>query len=334
MKALITGASGFVGRNLVLKLHQDPKYSQLILPVRSRKKLETQLVQEGLSLTDSKIQIVESAAPNWQGLEGAQVDFLVHCAGLLFAREKDEFFETNVEGTLQLFRHVTFRKAVVVSSQAASGPCQAGQLVKTEQDLENPITWYGRSKLEMESQLEKEFGQRNYICLRPPMILGARDSATLPLFKMVKGRLLFKPGFEPKYYSFVSVSDLVEAIQKGLSDPYKVEGSQSKSYFVASNEVITDEMLLTTAAKVAQKKGILVKVPQPFLKMVAKAVDAVPAWRAAVPSLSGDRAKEIWPNRWVVSSKKFSDGFSWVAGEGLLKALQDTYAWYVKNGEI
>ena len=334
MKALITGASGFVGRNLVLKLHQDPKYSQLILPVRSRKKLESQLAREGLSSSDSKLKILETGAPSWQGLEGIEVDYLVHCAGLLFAREKDEFFETNVEGTLRLFRSVSFKRAVVLSSQAASGPCQSGQLLKTEEDTENPITWYGRSKLEMENRLEKEFGQRDYICLRPPMILGARDSATLPLFKMVKGRVLFKPGFNPKYYSFVAVTDLVEAIQKGLGTSNKSQESQSKSYFVASDEVITDEMLLTTAAKAAEKKGLLVKVPQPLLKVVAKAVDAVPAWRAAGPSLSGDRAKEIWPDRWVVSSKKFAEEFSWSAGEGLLETLQDTYAWYVKNGEI
>lgn len=126
MKALITGASGFVGRNLVLKLHQDPKVSQLILPVRSRKKLEAQLAQEGLSPSDSKLKILESSAPSWRGLEGSQVDFLVHCAGLLFAREKEEFFETNVEGTLQLFRTVSFKKAVVYPRKQRAGLANRG----------------------------------------------------------------------------------------------------------------------------------------------------------------------------------------------------------------
>lgn len=334
MKALITGASGFVGRNLVLDLYRDSQYSQLILPVRSRKKLEAQLKQEGISPTDSRIAILESGAPEWKGLDGIQVNHLIHCAGQLFAREKKEFFETNVEGTLQLFRIVSFEKGIVLSSQAASGPCGAGQLIKTESDTENPITWYGRSKLEMENRLEKEFGHKNYICIRPPMILGARDTATLPLFKMVKGGVLFKPGFQPKYYSFIAVSDLVQAIQKALANPNLEPYQESKRYFVACGEVITDEQLLTTAAKAADKKGFLVKVPQPVLKWVAKAVDAVPAWRAAIPSLSGDRAKEIWPERWVVSSQRFSDEFSWSSDEGLLKALQEAYAWYVKNGEI
>lgn len=334
MKVLITGASGFVGRNLVLRLHQDPSYDQLILPVRSRKKLEAQLIQEGVSLSDPKISILETGAPDWKGLEGLQIDHLVHCAGLLFAREREEFFETNVAGTLQLFRNVSFEKAVVLSSQAASGPCHSGQLVKTEEDTEHPITWYGRSKLEMENQLAKEFRERNYVCIRPPMILGARDSATLPLFKMVKGGLLFKPGFKPKYYSYVAVSDLVAAIERALQRPMNERGKQSKSYFVACNEIITDELLLTTAARAAEKRGVLVRIPQPILKWVAKAVDAVPAWRAAVPSLSGDRASEIWPERWVVSSKRFSEEFSWIAKGHLLQTLQETYSWYRKNGEI
>ncbi|MFM8268810.1 MAG: hypothetical protein ACKN9V_01365 [Pseudomonadota bacterium] len=103
---------------------------------------------------------------------------------------------------------------------------------------------------------------------------------------------------------------------------------------MASSERVTDEVLLRSAAQAAQKPGVLLKVPQPLLKGVSKLIDAVPAWRKAVPSLAGDRALEIWPNRWVVSSQQFQKAFSWEPQEGLLQSLQGAYEWYLKNGDI
>lgn len=334
MKILITGASGFVGRTLLLSLLKTGRYTQFVLPVRSKEKLLKQLKKENVSIEGNVLEIVETAAPHWNGLEKLEVDHLVHCAGLLFARGKNEFLTTNVEGTLELFRKVGSEKALVLSSQAASGPCAPGQASKTEKDENLPITWYGRSKLEMEKQLSQVFKDKNYICLRPPIILGARDTATLPLFKMVKGRILFKPGFKPKYYSYISVNDLVRAIETALASTESFQRFATREFFVASDEVITDEKLITTAAQAAEKKGVLLKVPQPLLKGIAKAIDAVPAWREAIPSLSGDRAQEIWPDRWVVSSQKFCDGFSWTSNPNLLETLKETYHWYQENGEI
>ena len=183
-------------------------------------------------------------------------------------------------------------------------------------------------------KLFQEFSDRNYICIRPPIILGARDNATLPLFKMVNGRILFKPGLKPKYYSYISVQDLVGAIVTSLTSQAPWHTLNLREFFVASSEIITDEKLITTAAAAANKRGVLLKVPQPLLKGIAKVIDAVPAWREAIPSLSGDRAQEVWPDRWVVSSKRFSDEFSWESKPNLLQTLKETYEWYVKNGEI
>jgi len=333
VKALLTGASGFVGRNLLLNWISQKRYDEIILPVRNPQKLKQQLSEEGLK-DFSRLTILESSAPRWDNLHKIKLNHLVHSAGLLFGGSEKEFFETNVEGTLNLVAQTEFESAIILSSQAASGPCKEGQLEKTELDMDEPITWYGKSKLEMENRLQANFASKNYLCIRPPMILGARDTATLPLFKMVKSRLLFKPGLQPKHYSFISVQDLVLAINEALQRSKGVENVSKRVFFVASPETITDELLITTAAQAAQKPGVLIRVPQQILKGVSQMIDAVPAWRKAVPSLAGDRALEIWPDRWVVSSKRFQDSFAWSPQEGLLKSLQEAYQWYVKNGDL
>ncbi|NBV51644.1 NAD-dependent epimerase/dehydratase family protein [bacterium] len=334
MKVMLTGASGFVGRNLFISLLTDPRVQKIVLPVREPRKLTKQWEQDGIRVSENKVEVIETAAPEWHGLGSQAVDVLIHSAGILFARAQKDFFDTNVKGTLNLLKQVKYDRAVVLSSQAASGPCQAGQNTKTENDVPEPITWYGRSKLEMERLVQEQLGDKNIICIRPPIILGARDTATLPLFKMVKGRVLFKPGLKPKYYSYIAVKDLVRAIEQVIWVSNPLKAFQQKVYFVASEEVITDETLIVTAAAAAKKRGVLLKIPQPLLKGIVKVVDAVPAWREAIPSLSSDRAQEIWPDRWVVSSHKFQQMFEWQAKCPLLETLKETHDWYVRNGDL
>lgn len=336
MKLLLTGATGFVGRNLLLNALKNKRYSQIVLPVRSLEKLRDQFRLDGYEKLPENIQPILSAAPQWDGLKNLEpMDHVIHSAGLIFARTRKEYFETNVEGTLELFRKLARpARTIILSSQSATGPCGRSQSCKHEEDEDSPLTWYGKSKLEMERRLRAEFTHLNYVCLRPPMIFGARDQATLPLFKMVKKPLFFKPGFRSKHYSFIAVNDLVSAIYSALFSQTDWEEVRSRHFFIASNEPVTDRKLIITAAKVSEKKGMIVTIPQSFLWGVSRVVDTVPTWRATIPSLSVDRAKEIWPDRWVVSSRAFQERFQWKPEEDFKQTLQETRDWYVKSGQI
>lgn len=335
MKLLLTGSTGFVGRNLLLEILKDQCYETLYLPVRSEEKLRAQLKSEGINELPKSIQTLPMEAPHWDFSFIGDVDHVVHGAGVLSGNSLSDYSRTNTEGTLQLMRTVKRpAKVIILSSQAASGPCGNGQEFKTETDKDNPVTWYGASKLEMENQLEAHFSNENFLCLRPPMILGPRDSATLPLFKMAKGFVQFKPGFKEKRYSFVAIQDLVAAILKALSQPVEFNNFKQRKFFVASDKVITDSELIQTASEVMERKGRLVKVPQPILWGISKVVGNVPALSKAIPNLSKDRVKEIWPDKWVVSSQSFEEEFNWKAKIDLKTSLKETYDWYVKSGKL
>lgn len=335
MKLLITGATGFVGRNLLLKAIADKRYSQIYVPVRSLEKFKKQCAQDGLEKLPENVIPVVTSAPNWDFGGVTQFDHVIHSAGLIFARTQKEYFETNVDGTVELFRKIQRPKsAVILSSQSAAGPCSRRRAFKHEEDLDRPLTWYGKSKLEMERRLRHEFSDLNYVCLRPPMIFGARDQATLPLFKLARNPFLFKPGFKSKQYSFISVNDLVNAVFLALFTPTNWDGLRGRHFFVASNAPITDRTLLKSAAQVSQKRGMIVTVPQPLLWGVSRVIDTVPTWRATIPSLSVDRAREIWPDKWVVSSKAFQEKFGWQPQDEFLTTLEETRNWYLKVGQL
>jgi nucleoside-diphosphate-sugar epimerase len=186
----------------------------------------------------------------------------------------------------------------------------------------------------MERRIVREFSDLNYLILRPPMILGPRDSSTLPLFKMVQGPLHFKPGIREKYYSYLSVNDLVSAISKVLEHRADYKSLARRCFYAASRYPISDKELLSGTAKASQSWGVIVPVPELLLRLISHVVDGVPCFRMTIPSLCRERVHEILPDRWVVSSEEFCRSFGWEPQESLPAVLKATYDWYCRSGQL
>ncbi len=320
MRLFLTGATGFVGLNLLLEALRGGHYGEIVACVRDPQKLARQLAAEGISEPLRALRVTRWGEPPPDG-----VDHAVHCAGVLFARDRDAYFRVNVEEALALLTGLPARaRLLVLSSQSAGGPTPAGKDVRTAADPDAPITWYGESKLAMERRLAIE--RPGAHIWRPPMILGPRDRATLPLFQMAAGALRIKPGLRVKTYSWIAVGDLVRAILPALEDPAPAPLA------VCAPETISDSQLIQTAAAVMGRAGRTVPLPHLLMRGVSAAVDAVPALRDAAPSLTRDRVREIFPDRWVVDGGEFRARFAPGPFATLHDTLAETHAWYVRAG--
>ena len=328
MRLLVTGATGFIGRTLVLRALRDERIAEVVAPVRSEDKLRAQLAREGIGDT-GKLTILEAEAPHWDFRHIGPVDRVVHCAGVLFGRTREEYFRVNVDGTLRLLESVPGNPdAVVLSSQSAGGPTPEGHQAKKLDHPDRPISWYGESKLHME-RVVRDAGHGRVRFLRAPMVLGPGDQATLPLFRMVRGKLWTKPGRELKHFSWVSSDDLAEAIETWFQG-----GRELGVAHVTSPGTITDAELMLTAGKVSGRQGKLLRVPQILLKPVAFASKFIPAIGKSVPSLTADRAREIWPNRWVIDPDPFHEATGWRGQATLEDTLARTLAWFQREGLV
>lgn len=330
MELLLTGSTGFVGRNLLLRLANDSRWGRIILTVRDPEKLRSQLEGEGIA-ADQRFRICRVTGNFWELPQDLSPDLVIHAAGLLFGRRREDYFGTNVDGSIRLAAQLPrTARMIVLSSLAAGGPTPASLPQRAACHTDRPVSLYGASKLTMERELRNRLGRRLLI-LRPPMVLGPRDAATVPLFKMARGAVRVKPGFAPKSYSWIDVDDLCGAILAVATAP---QWDQHGPFYLGSEGIITDTELISTAAEVIDAKGITLSVPQIAIQLASLAIDAVPAWRAAAPSLGRDRVREILPDRWVSDPGPFADHFGWRPVKNLRETLAETAAWLKAQGKI
>lgn len=325
MNLLITGATGFVGRNLLLQTLESGRYEKIFACVRDPGKLARQL-------NDAAIDADNVVALPWGERipAGLQVDHAVHCAGVLFARNRDAYFSVNVDQSMNLISSLpASTRLIVLSSQSAGGPTPPNRDERTMDDPDRPLTWYGLSKVAMEKAVSA--ARPTAIILRPPMILGPRDQATLPLFQMAAGKIRPKPGLKTKWYSWIAVEDLARDILELLAVE-QWDAGPSLTMYAASPEPISDRELVACAATQMGASGIDLPLPHPLLRAVSWLVDAVPALRAATPSLTRDRVKEIFPDRWIVDAGQFRQVVSGGAYQSLDETMKKTHAWYQRCG--
>ena len=325
MKLLITGSTGFVGRNLLLHALQDPTWSHIILPVRDEQKWRNQLRNEGIINLPEYLHFCNVDENGWFLDNIPSPDIAIHCAGLTFSRERAPYFETNVESTLRLAQTLPqCCRLLVLSSQSAAGPTPSSVLIRQRLHEDQPLSWYGESKLAMERRLTA-LQRSPLLILRPPMILGPRDTATIPLFKMARGVLRLKPGMKAKHYSWIDVDDLCRALLTAARSDWKQLSHQH--YFLTAEKTITDLELLQTTASVLQGRGITLRAPHVLIRLLSFFADAIPPLRQPLQSLGRDRVKEIMPQRWVVDGSEFRRDFEWTPHASLEQSLQKTATW-------
>src|ERR1700685_710002 len=186
MRFLVTGSSGLLGGHVVelLSMRGDPVRA-LVRPTSNRQHL---LKFPNVELFEGAIERIEGLAEAMDG-----IDAIVHCAGIVKARNSDEFFAVNVVGTSNVVQAARalrgkLRRFVHVSSLEAVGPSPDGRPVSADQ--ENPVTAYGRSKLAAEKVVLAAKDDLPVTVLRPGAIYGPRDGEILEVFKSIQRGVL------------------------------------------------------------------------------------------------------------------------------------------------
>ncbi|RYF26383.1 MAG: NAD-dependent epimerase/dehydratase family protein [Flavobacteriales bacterium] len=244
---LITGATGFVGKNLI--------------PYLNSKGLVTKAL--------SRAELAQAI-----GFENS--DTIIHLAGKAHDLKKtsspEEYYQVNYELTKKLydaFLKSEAKKFIFISSVKASADIVDGIL--SEDDLPNPVTDYGKSKLKAEQYIQSQDlpAGKFYYILRPCMIHGPGNKGNLNLlYKFVQKGIPYPlAAFENKR-SFLSVENLCFLIANLLK-----KDIPSGVYNVADDQPLSTTTVVNVLARSMGKRPSLWKISKSVINKLARIGD-------------------------------------------------------------
>jgi dihydroflavonol-4-reductase len=251
-RALVTGATGFMGGRLV------PALARAGYAVRA-------LVRDparATALGDVELFVGDLARP--ESLAGIErdVDVVVHGASLLGKWGTDEriLTETNVRGARELasrFRGTALRRYVHLSAGGVTGPLPR-QAVDESYPC-RPATAYERTKLEGERAV-LDLAARGGIpalVLRPTFTYGPGDPHKLALFRTVKhGRYVFIDGGRSVNHP-AFIDDVIAGILLALE-----RGRPGQVYIIGGERPVTKRELVFTIADALGVRRPRLSVPR------------------------------------------------------------------------
>jgi nucleoside-diphosphate-sugar epimerase len=325
MKVLVTGASGFLGSHVAELLSaRGTQVRALVRKTSNRRHLETlrnvELFEGGVEEPDRVREAIDG------------VDAVIHAAGLVKARNTDEFFATNVGGTSNLIDAARRRgrpidRFVYVSSLEACGPSVDGKPVPAEQ--ENPVTRYGRSKLAAEKVVLSAKDEMPVVILRPGAIYGPRDGEILEVLRTIKHGLLPLVAGGVAKAVWVYATDCAEACIRAIDAPVP----SGRSYFVDDACGALDQKQLFADAERALGKRALVRanLPAPLVMQVARGVEMFGRITNRPVMFTREKAHMLLQH-WVCSSEDTRRDLGWEPQVRWADGIKRAVTWYRENG--
>lgn len=239
-KILLTGSNGYLGSSF-LNLYKN-KY-----------------LFEKFSLLNQKLEDI-----NFDG-----IDIVLHCAALVHQKMQhpyEKYHEINANYPVKLAKLAKqngVKQFVFISTIAVYGEDKEKLDENTPYE---PITPYGKSKLEAEKQLLK-LSDDSFIVtiIRPPMIYGKNAPGNIDsLIKLVKKLPVLPFGKIENKRTFISIQNLCYIIDEIITQ-------QQNGIFLASDdESLSTSKLIEEIAGNLDKKVCLIKIPffESFLKVL------------------------------------------------------------------
>jgi UDP-glucose 4-epimerase len=294
-KVLITGASGFIGRNLCLYL-KNKDFE--IVPVFRNKKDDSRERPEPTVFVDSI-----DAATNWKNALGG-IDVIVHLAGKVKgsgrenAMDRASFFETNVNGTRNLANQAAqcgVKRLVYLSSVKVNGGSTNGVAFTAEQDP-MPDDLYAISNLEAETTLKKISAETGLevMIIRAPLVYGPGMKGNLrALSKAVSTGIPLPLGMVKNRRDLVSIFNLCDFIRTCILHP----SAAASTFLVSDNEGLSTVELIRYLCSTLNRKARLFPVPPRVLHFVARVVGK----KAIIEKLTEDLEVDISTTRRVLN---------------------------------
>lgn len=327
MPIFITGATGFIGNKLALKLANDGETIHALC--RSTSDIST--------LKHSNIKIFYGDVTDYSkivaGMQGCEYAYHLAAYARGYAKDKEEYNRINVEGTRNICDAASktgIKKIVITSTVVTFGPTGKNPEDESIKRNENVFyTTYEHSKFLAEKVVE-EYVQKglNVSTVNPtrvfgPGLMNESNSVTIMIQMYMKGKMRAILGDGNGIGNYGYVDDMVDghilAMEKGRVGEKYILGGENTSY----------NQFFKMISDITGKKFFQFKIPYPLVLIFSKSEEARAKLFGGNPLITPEWVKTFALD-WVYTSKKAEDELGY-KNTPLNDAMRQTIDWLNKQ---
>ncbi len=253
-KILVTGATGFIGSNLVKEL------------LRKNFRVKCLVRQNGKELERIGAEVVYGQITDLEFLKKitSDVEVVFHLAAIRGQTDKSkkDYWEVNVKGTENILKAAGKEKRIIhCSSVGVLGwPKEKIALDNSPYQTTRGNQYYHLSKIEAEKKVKEAIGLGHRATIvRPTIIYGRNDfdGMIFKLIKMIKQRNYFQIGKGDNYLHLVDVRNLVEAFILVLEN----KNSIGRIYIIGDGQALRIREIVSLISQVLKVKIFPLTLP-------------------------------------------------------------------------
>lgn len=325
MLALVTGASGFVGANLVEALTRRGWRVRAM-----RRKSSSLKALQGLTYEDALGDVTEPEALQ-HAARGVDAIFHVAAIATYWRSNTQQLYRVNVEGTRNVLlaaRDNQVKRTVVTSSSATMGRAPFGQTVdeRAQYNLKPADYHYGYSKV-LAEQVVAEFVRKglDVVTVNPAVIMGPRDVNLIGgslVTALAKHDIPFAP---PGGVGMIDVSDVCD------SHIAAFECGAIGERYLLNGENLWHSDVLEVCKRVVGRRSRTRTLPRAIVKTAAYPVDWLKALGAPLP-ISGEQMRLACDTFWFDAAKARAQ--LGLRTRPFEDTVRRTFDWYRGNGYL
>ena len=265
MKIFITGATGFIGTELVKALLKKGYFIYALYRNPENLRLENKNLQyiQGDVLHTKSL---------YEGMKECTVVFHLAAHTRVWDKNPETYYNVNVEGTrnvLKIALELDITKVIVTSTAGVFGPSDHIPITENKTLPSSYFTLYEKTKYLAEEVVDSYIQKGlNIIRLYPTRVYGPglnseSNAVTKLISKTIQGKWHWLPGNGKSIGNYVFIDDVVSGHMKALN-----QNIQNEKFILGGIDISYQEFFNTIFSAI-QYKSWMIKIPKSLMLLVA-----------------------------------------------------------------